>query len=78
LKGNKEELDFPLVDAQVLDVVHEATNMLLSQVVGRMPGLLRGDVLDRALDETISLYRNPEDVRTFLEEIDRDYARANK
>src|SRR5947209_2313159 len=60
LKGDKEELDFPLVDAQILEVVHEATNMLLSQVVGRMPVVLRGDVLDRALDETITLYRNPE------------------
>src|SRR6266851_5061819 len=41
-KKDKEELDFPLVDGQVLEAVHEATNTLLSQVVGRMPVVLRG------------------------------------
>ena len=78
LKVDKEELDFPLVDGQVLEAVHEATNTLLSQVVGRMPVVLRGDVLQRVLEETIMLYRNTEDVKTFLAEVDRGYSLNGK
>jgi CRISPR-associated protein Csc2 len=78
LKGNNEELDFPLIDEQVLETVHEATNTLLSQVVGRMPVVLRGDVLERVKDETIALYRNADDVKTFLTEIDHGYASNGK
>ncbi|MGI9057643.1 MAG: type I-D CRISPR-associated protein Cas7/Csc2 [Ktedonobacteraceae bacterium] len=78
LKGDKEELDFPLLDAQVLDAVHDATNTLLSQVVGRMPVVLRGDVLQRVKDETIALYRNPDDVKNFLVDVDRGYPKTSK
>ena len=78
LKGNNEDLDFPLVDELVLKAVHEATNTLLSQVVGRMPIVLRGDVLQRVRDETIALYRNPDDVKNFLAEVDRGYPRTSK
>jgi len=74
LKEDKEELDFPLVDGQVLEAVHEATNKLLSQVVGRMPTVLRDDVLKQVLNETITLYRNVDDVKTFLAEVDRGYS----
>src|SRR5256712_3155356 len=78
LKEDKEELDFPLVDTQVLDDVHKATDTLLARVVGRMPTVLRGEVLDRVLDETITLYRNIDNVKTFLEEIDRGYSLNGK
>lgn len=78
LKGDQEELDFPLLDAQVLEAVHEATNTLLSQVVGRMPVVLRGDVLQRVRDETIALYRNPDDVKNFLVDVDRGYPKTSK
>ena len=78
LKENKEELDFPLNDGQVLEAVHEATNTLLSQVVGRMPVVLRGDVLQQVLNETITLYRNVDDVKTFLAEVERGYSLNGK
>lgn len=78
LKGEQEELDFPLIDGQVLDAVHEATNSLLSSVVGRMPVVLRGDVLERVREETIALYRNPEDVKNFLAEVDKGYPKISK
>ena len=78
LKGNNEELDFPLIDEQVLETVHEATDMLLARVVGRMPTVLRGEVLERVLEETITLYRNTEDVKTFLAEVDRGYSLNGK
>src|SRR2546425_5977870 len=78
LKEDKEELDFPLVDTQVLDDVHKATDTLLARVVGRMPTVLRGEVLDRVLDETITLYRNIDNVKMFLTEIDRGYSLNGK
>jgi CRISPR-associated protein Csc2 len=78
LKGDKQELDFPLVDAQVLSAVREAITTLLSRVVGRTPIVVSDDLLNRVLDETIALYRNPEDVKAFLAEIDRDYSKTSK
>ena len=78
LKEDKEELDFPLIDAQVLGAVREATDALLSRVVGRMPAVLRDDALGRVVDETITLYRNIDDVKVFLTEIDRGYSEAGK
>ncbi|MHB8600378.1 MAG: type I-D CRISPR-associated protein Cas7/Csc2 [Ktedonobacteraceae bacterium] len=80
MKNSQEnkELDFPLVEKQVLEAVHEATKALLSHVVGRMPTLLHGDVLQQVLDETITLYRNTNDVKSFLVEIDRDYSLNGK
>src|SRR6266852_3112561 len=47
LKGTKEELDFPLLDRDVLQAVQNATNILLARLVGRTPVILRGDVLQR-------------------------------
>src|SRR6266566_2918033 len=40
LKGTKEELDFPLLDRDVLQATQDATNMLLSRIVGRTPVIL--------------------------------------
>jgi CRISPR-associated protein Csc2 len=78
LKGEKEELDFPLIDEQVLGAVRRATDALLSRVVGRMPAVVRDDALRRVVDETITLYRSTEDVKTFLVEIDRGYLEVSK
>lgn len=73
-----DELDFPLSDEQVKSAVSEATNALLARIVGRTPVVLRDDVLQRVLDETISLYRNGEDVRALLTEIGQGYQPAGK
>lgn len=78
LKGDKEELDFPLIDEQVLGAVRKATDTLLSRVVGRMPAVVRDDALRRVVDETITLYRSTKDVKTFLVEIDRGYPEVSK
>jgi len=75
---NSDELDFPLSDEQVLSAVSEATNPLLARIVGRTPVVLRDDILRRVLDETISLYRNEEDVKALLAEIDQGYQPSGK
>ncbi len=73
LKGVQEELSFPLSDKKVKETVESATNTLLARVVGRLPVVLRGEILQRVVDETTALYRNPGDVKIFLEEVDRGY-----
>ena len=73
LKGEQEELPFPLTDKEVRSAVENATNTLLARVVGRLPIVVRGDALQHVIDETIMLYRNPDDVKTFLNEVDQDY-----
>lgn len=81
LKGSakeQDELDFPLSDKKVLATVHEATNILLKRIVGRMPVIVRDDMLQRVRDETVSLYRNVDDVKTFLTEIDQGYTVSGK
>jgi len=78
LKGEQEELSFPLSDKRVKAEVESATNTLLARVVGRLPIVLRGDVLQRVIDETTALYRNPDDVKILLEEVDRAYTLNSK
>lgn len=78
LKSEQEELDFPLRDGDVLQAVQTATDTLLSRVVGRLPVILRGDVLQRVFDETVALYRNTEDVQALLQEIDKGYPVSSK
>jgi CRISPR-associated protein Csc2 len=75
-KDDQDELDFPLSDKSVLSAVREATNILLARVVGRLPIILRDEILERVKEETIALYRNAEDVKTFLNEIDQGYQPA--
>lgn len=74
----QDELDFPLSDEKVLSAVDEATNALLARVVGRLPVILRDDILQRVMDETIFLYRNVDDVKAFLTEVDRGYQTSTK
>ena len=66
-------LPFPLLDSDVTQAVEQAGNQLLARVIGRTPVILRGDSLQRVLDETLAFYRNPEDVKTLLQEIEQGY-----
>lgn len=78
LLGNKEELDFPLLDKEVQRAVEDVTNTLLNRLVSRTPVVVRGESLQGILDETITLYRDTENVKSFLSEIERGYASNGK
>src|SRR2546421_3783094 len=78
LLGDKDELDFPLSDAEVQQAVDEAANALLDRLVSRTPVVVRGESLANILRETIALYRDTESVKTFLQEIEKGYQPASK
>jgi CRISPR-associated protein Csc2 len=73
LLGDKDELDFPLADNDVLNVVQEAIDELLTRVVSRTPIVVRGDILQQVREETIALYRDTASVKAFLEKIEQGY-----
>ena len=73
LLGDKDELDFPLSDHELLQAVQNATDTLLQRVVSLTPVILRGEALQQVVSETIALYRESENVKSFLEEIEKDY-----
>lgn len=73
LLGDKDELDFPLADDNVLAAVHEATDELLKQLVSRTPVVVREETLQRVREETIALYRDTSSIKSLLEEIERGY-----
>jgi CRISPR-associated protein Csc2 len=73
LLGDKDELDFPLADDEVLAAVHDATDELLKQLVSRTPVVVRGETLQRVREETIALYRDTNSIKSLLEEIERGY-----
>lgn len=75
---DKRELEFPLDDQAVGSAVEQATDILLERVVGRTPTVVRGEVLQSVLNQTIALYRNPDDVHLLLEEVDRGYEKFRK
>jgi len=74
--GDKDELDFPLADGDVLHAVHEATDELLTQLVSRTPVVVWGEMLQQVREETIVLYRDTSSVKAFLEEIEQGYPAA--
>lgn len=78
LLGDKDELDFPLLDQDVQRAVEQATNMLLDRLVSRTPVVVRGESLQNILHETIALYRDTESVKAFLQEIEKGYASNGK
>lgn len=78
LLGDKDELDFPLSDAEVLQSVHDATDHLLRQLVSRTPVVVRGEALQRVREETVALYRDSNNVKAFLEEVEKGYLPAAK
>ena len=73
LLGDKDELDFPLYDREVSQAVQDAIDVLLQRLVSRTPVVVRGEALQRVLDETIALYRDSENIKSFLGEIEKDY-----
>jgi CRISPR-associated protein Csc2 len=73
LLGDKDELDFPLFDRDVLQAVQDTTGVLLQRLVSRTPVVVYGEALQQILDETIALYRDSENVKSFLEEIEKVY-----
>lgn len=78
LKADRLELDFPLSDRVVLESVLAEMETLLKRVVGREPAVLLGDELQQAIDETIALYRNPEEVQELLRGIEQGYKKYQK
>jgi CRISPR-associated protein Csc2 len=76
LKGSDQELPFPLLDKAIEDAVDEASKQLLKRVVGRVPVVVRDEVLGQLLDETIMLYRDNEQLRTFLQEVEEGYSKS--
>jgi CRISPR-associated protein Csc2 len=73
LLGDKDELDFPLSDGVLLQVVQDATDSLLQQLVSRTPVVIRGEALQRVREETVAIYRDSNTVKAFLEEIEMGY-----
>lgn len=67
------ELDFPLNDQEVADAVIQASDLLLERVVGRTPLVVRGEALDTIRQQTIALYREPDEVKALLQEVDQGY-----
>ena len=78
LLGNKDELDFPLLDKDVQKAVENATNTLLNRLVSRTPVVVRGESLQGIFDETIALYRDTESLKSFLQEIEKGYLTNGK
>jgi len=74
-KGNKE-LDFPLSDKAVLEQTQKAADDLLEGVVSRSPLVVKGEALEKVVKDTISLYRETDNVKAFLEQIEKGYANA--
>lgn len=73
LPSSGQELDFPLADHNVQEAVEKATNLLLEHVVGRTPLVVRGDELKSILSQTITLYRDTNELEAFLQEVERGY-----
>ena len=78
LLGSKDELDFPLLDKDVKKAVEDASNTLLNRLVSRTPVVVRDESLQGILDETITLYRDTESVKSFLSEIEKGYPSNGK
>ncbi len=78
LLGDKDELDFPLLDKDVLQAVEDASNSLLGRLVSRTPVIVRGEPLQSVLNETVTLYRDRESVKAFLEEVEKGYPVSSK
>jgi CRISPR-associated protein Csc2 len=77
LPSTGPDLDFPLADRDVEQAVEKATNMLLERVVGRTPLVVRGAELGGILTQTVALYRDNNEVKAFLQEIEQGYS-ANR
>jgi len=73
LMEGKDELDFPILDQDLVLATQKAANDLLQRLISRTPIVVPGEALRQVLDETIALYRESEDVKALLETIEKDY-----
>lgn len=76
LKGADQELPFPLSDQAIKEAIHEASDGLLKRVVGRVPVVVRDAVLEQVFDETINLYRDNNQLRALLQEVEKGYSKG--
>lgn len=76
LAKSDQELPFPLTDKAVEDAVHDASNQLLQRVVGCVPIVVRNAVLGQLLEETITLYRDKEQLLALLRAVEQEYEKA--
>jgi CRISPR-associated protein Csc2 len=77
LSANDRDLPFPLLTETVQAQTEIAIETLLTRVVGCTPLVVKGEVLERIREETVNLYRHPEDVKTLLEEVMQGYKITN-
>lgn len=73
LLGNKEELDFPLLDKDVGAAVGVATQALMQRLVSRTPLTVQGEELQKVIADTIGLYRDGDNVKALLEQVGKGY-----
>lgn len=73
LLGNQDELDFPLLDAEVGAAVAIASDQLIGRLVSRTPVLVRGADLGAILDETAAIYRDEAQIRELLTAVTSGY-----
>jgi CRISPR-associated protein Csc2 len=73
LSADASELPFPLATEVVREKAENAIETLLTRVVGRTPLVVKGEVLARICEETIGLYRSPEDVKALLQGVTQGY-----
>lgn len=73
LLGDKEELDFPLLDRNIEAAVGVATEKLMGRLVSRTPVVLREETLQKIIDDTIGLYRDGDNVKALLERVEKGY-----
>lgn len=73
LLSDKEELDFPLEQDQLHQVVQQSATELLGQVIGETHSL-SADELSQLLDGLQTTYSDPDTIKTLLAETSRIYA----
>ncbi|HXL36084.1 MAG TPA: type I-D CRISPR-associated protein Cas7/Csc2 [Ktedonobacteraceae bacterium] len=78
LPRNEGNIEVPLFDEPVFEAVQKATNLLLERVVGRTPLVVREKALQQVLDDTITLYRDRDSVKSFLQDIEKGYPSKSK
>jgi CRISPR-associated protein Csc2 len=71
-----KELPFPLPDAQVREQTLAAVKQLLNRLPSRTPLVVHDEPLDLLIEQTISLYRDGDNVKAFLEAVEQGYLPA--
>jgi len=73
LLSDKQELEVPLFDRDVILAVQQATKVLMQRLVSREPVIVPDVVLQQIVDENDALYRDSNNVKALLEMIGKDY-----